>query len=291
MKVSGFTFIRNAVQYDYPIVEAINSILPLCDELVVAIGKCEDGTLQLIRSIASQKIKVIHTIWDDSLREGGRVLAIETDKAFEAIAEDSDWAFYIQGDEVLHEQYISVIRENMFRYKDDFSVEGLLFHYLHFYGSYDYVGESSRWYRHEIRVIRNNRSIFSYRDAQGFRREPNEKLRVKLIPASIYHYGWVRNPIAMQKKQRTFNKFWHDDQWMKKNIAQADQFDYSQVDALGKFSGTHPAVMLPRIKTMNWQFDHDISRNRLSLNDGFKILIEKITGWRPGEYKNYIVKA
>ena len=51
MKVSGFTFIRNAIKYDYPIVEAIQSILPLCDEVVVAVGNSEDDTLALIQNI------------------------------------------------------------------------------------------------------------------------------------------------------------------------------------------------------------------------------------------------
>jgi hypothetical protein len=287
MKVSGFTFIRNAVQYDYPIVEAIQSILPLCDEVVVAVGNCTDGTEELIQSIGSGKIKIIHTVWDEGLRDGGRVLAIETDKAFRAIAQDADWAFYIQGDEVLPEQYIEVVREGLTRYRNDRNVDGLLFNYVHFYGSYDYVGESSRWYRREIRIVRNDKSIFSFRDAQGFRKNPNGKLRVKLIPASIYHYGWVRNPVAMQGKQKSFNKYWHDDQWMEKNISKASEFDYSEIDALVKFMGKHPDVMLPRIKSMNWKFDHNLSKNKFSWKDKFKRVIEKFTGWRPGEYKNY----
>ena len=29
-------------------------------------------------------------------------------------------------------------------------VDGLLFKYRHFYGSYDYVGASDRWYAHEV---------------------------------------------------------------------------------------------------------------------------------------------
>ena len=110
MKVSGFTFIRNAILYDYPIVEAIRSILPLCDEVVVAVGKSGDKTLELIQSIGDPKIRIIESVWDDSLREGGRVLAVETDKAFAAIVPDSDWAFYIQGDEVIHEKYHAPIR-------------------------------------------------------------------------------------------------------------------------------------------------------------------------------------
>src|SRR4051812_33586569 len=118
MKVSGFTIVRNAIKYDYPIVEAITSILPLCDEVIVAVGKSEDETLQLIRSIGSPKIKIIETVWNESLREGGKVLADETNKAFAGIAADADWAFYIQGDEVIHEKYLPVIREAMEKYRD-----------------------------------------------------------------------------------------------------------------------------------------------------------------------------
>src|SRR5690606_35951354 len=114
MFISGFTFVRNAIQFDYPIVEAINSILPLCDEVIVAVGNSDDDTLQLIQNINSPKIRIIETRWDDSLREGGRVLAEETNKAFDAISPQADWAFYIQGDEVVHEKYHEVIRNAMY---------------------------------------------------------------------------------------------------------------------------------------------------------------------------------
>ena len=192
MKVSGFTFVRNAIKYDYPVVEAILSILPICDEVVVAVGNSDDDTLSLIKSIVSDKIKIIETIWDDSLREGGRVLAVETDKAFAAIAKDADWAFYIQGDEIIHEKYHPAIRKAMQENLLNKKIDGLLFNYEHFYGSYDYVGESYRWYRREIRIIRNNPDIFSYRDAQGFRKKPNDKLMVKLI---LYNNPLFKTPM------------------------------------------------------------------------------------------------
>lgn len=157
MFVSGFTIVRNAIRFDYPIVEAIKSILPLCDEVVVAVGKSEDETLQLIKSINDSKIKIIETIWDDSLREGGKVLAAETNKAYDAISEKADWCFYIQGDEVMHEKYLPTIKSEMEKWKDDTRVEGLLFNYTHFYGSYDFVGDSRKWYREEIRIVRKIR--------------------------------------------------------------------------------------------------------------------------------------
>ena len=139
MKVYGFTFIRNAIKFDYPIVEAIKSILPLCDEIIVAVGDSEDDTMQLIKSI-DPKVKVIETVWDDDLREGGRTLALETDKAYAAIPKDADWAFYIQGDEVIHEKYHENILNSMHKFVSDKNVYGLLFDYLHFYLSYKYVG-------------------------------------------------------------------------------------------------------------------------------------------------------
>lgn len=194
MKVSGFTFVRNAVQYDYPVVEAITSILPLCDEFVVAVGNSGDSTRELIQSIHSPKVKIIDTVWDDSLRQGGQTFALETNKAFQGISPEADWAFYIQADEVVHEKYHGAIREAMAKHKDDKRVEGLLFDYIHFYGSYDYVGDAYRWYRREVRIIRNDKSIVSYKDAQGFRRKPNIKINAKLINACVYHYGWVRDP-------------------------------------------------------------------------------------------------
>ena len=290
MKVSGFTIVRNAVKYDYPVVEAITSVLPLCDEFVVAIGNCEDATEELVRAINSDKIKIIHTVWDDTLREGGRVLAVETDKAFQAIAKNSDWAFYIQADEVVHEKYYDTIRQAMEKYKNDLGVDGLLFKYKHFYGSYDYVGESWNWYRREIRIVRNKKNIFSYRDAQGFRKKPNhayrqagEKLRVKLINAFIYHYGWVRDPRAMQQKQRAFNSLYHNDEWLETNMAKATEFDYSGIDSLEIFKDTHPQVMKARIERINWKFDFDVSKKKYSLKERLKRLV----GFRIGEYKNY----
>ncbi|NLA25209.1 MAG: glycosyltransferase family 2 protein [Bacteroidales bacterium] len=287
MKVSGFTFIKNAIKFDYPIKEAILSVLPLVDEFIVAVGDSEDSTRELIESICPEKIKIIDTIWDDSLREGGRVLAVETDKALKAISADSDWCFYIQGDEVLHEKYIPVVKEAMKKYKNSPEIEGLLFKYLHFYGSYDYVGESYRWYRYEIRVIKNNPDIFSYRDAQGFRKKPNKTLRVKQIDAYIYHYGWVKEPKAMQLKQENFNKLWHSDEWVEQNVVKADEFDYSNIDALRTFEGTHPKCMEERINNKNWKFDYDISFNKLKFKDRLKRFFDKTLNTRFAQYSNY----
>jgi hypothetical protein len=286
VKVSGFTFVRNAIKYDYPVVESITSILPLCDEFIVSVGRSEDATLELIRSIPSDKIRIVESVWDDSLRTGGRVLAVETDKAFAQVAADADWAFYLQADEVVHEQYLPVIREAMERYQAQPEVEGLLLRYLHFYGTYRYVGDSRNWYRREIRVIRNDARIRSYRDAQGFRKE-DQKLQVKLIDASIYHYGWVKNPFHQKAKEKTFYKLWHPDNPALEAAPAEELFDYTNIDSLQLFQGSHPQVMHDRIARMDWEFTFAPGKRKTSLKNQLLNWIEKRTGKRLFEYRNY----
>lgn len=270
MKVSGFTFIRNAVLLDYPIVAAIQSILPLCDEVVVAVGNSTDDTLSLIQNI-DPKVRIIQTTWDDTLRENGRVLAVETDKALAAINPEADWAIYIQGDEVMHQDDHPHILKAMTRFQHDQDVDGLLFDYLHFYGSYDYIGVSNNWYKKEIRVVKPGRGIFSFRDAQGFRKTPDQKLKVAPANARVFHYGWVKDPQAMQRKQESFHKLWHDDAWLEKNIKVAAAFDYEDhIHELARFEGTHPQWIAPRIAARNWTFQMDITRRKRTLKNRVK---------------------
>jgi len=286
MKISGFTIIKNAVLNDYPIVEAITSILPVVDEMIVLIGDSEDETETLIKSIPSNKIKIFHSVWDRSINKGGKILAVETDKAFALINTESDWAFYIQADEVLHEKYYAEIIKTAQLYKDDKRVDGLVFNYLHFYGTYNYVGDSRKWYNKEVRIIRNDKTISAYRDAQGFRRA-GEKLNVKPVNAFIYHYGWVKNPKTMQQKIKNSVSFWQENKEALPILESKDFFDYTQFDSLQKFTGTHPQPMLERIAKQNWNIDLNIKQKKFKLKDFFLYWYEKLTGKRLFTFRNY----
>jgi len=289
MKISGFTIIKNAVVNDYPVVESITSILPVVDEMIVLAGDSEDDTNELIKNINDPKIKIHHSVWDSNLRKGGSVLAVETNKAFQLIDPTSTWAFYIQADEVVHEKYMPAIKEGCEKYKYDLNVQGLLFKYEHFYGTYDYVGDSRKWYSHEVRVIRNDKKISAYKDAQGFR-EGNKKLRVKPIDAYIYHYGWVKSPEQMLRKQKNVSRYWNEDseEW-KKFLEGGEYFDYNEFDSLKKFTGTHPAVMQERIQKKNWHVELDLSKKKFSFKDNLLYRFEMVTGIRPFDFKNYKV--
>ncbi len=288
MKISGFTIVRNAVLYDYPIVEAITSILPVVDEMIVLVGNSDDNTEELIRSIHSDKIKIHHSIWDENLKKGGVVLAIETDKAFQLISPESDWAFYIQADEVIHEKYHDTIRRTSLLYKDDKRVEGLLFSYLHFYGTYDYVADSRKWYHKEVRIIRNDKGIHAYRDAQGFRRGA-KKINVKPVDAMVYHYGWVKNPRKMKEKLKKIQELWIDTIDDPTNIERrsGEIFDFNAFDSLKHFDGEHPSVMEKRIEDKNWDIDLDISKKKFSFKEKLLYWYEKKTGKRLFDFRNY----
>lgn len=284
MRISGFSFVRNGVAFDYPFLESISSLLPLVDEFVIAVGNSDDDTLTQVKSLNSPKIRIIETTWDESLRTGGAILAQQTNIALDHVT--GDWAFYLQADEVIHEKDISLIRTAMEEHLHDKRVEGLLFKYLHFYGSFDCVGASRRWYRREIRVVRNGIGVRSWGDAQGFRVN-GRKMNVKLIDATMYHYGWVKPPEVQIRKQQSFHKLWHDDAWVERNFGHSNAFDYGSSGTVRKFEGTHPSVMQKRISEQNWTFDFDEGRGRGPFKERFLDWIADKVGIRIGEYKNY----
>ena len=290
MQVSGFSFVRNGIKLGYPVAEAIRSILPICDEFIIAVGKSEDDTLERIKAIDDSKIRIIETEWDKKMFIRGQINSFQTNIALKEC--EGDWCFYVQADEVVHEKFLPLIKSKMEEFKDDDEVEGLLFNYLHFWGSYDFYQDSRRWYRHEIRVIKNNLGIESWESAQGFRRE-SRKIRVAKIDADIYHYGWVRPPMVMREKQIAFQSLRHDKEWLQKEFENTPkEFDYGDPKFLAKFRGTHPEVMKDKIKEQNWDFSHGkyagnpheklFSRIRSYFED-------KVLHYRIGEYKNYIL--
>ncbi|MCS7152583.1 MAG: glycosyltransferase family 2 protein, partial [Bacteroidia bacterium] len=212
MRVVGGMILRNGIKLDYPFREAILSALPLCDVFFVSVGQSEDGTREAVEELQAAKVVILDSHWDLSIRKGGALLAIETNKLLEQLP-PADWVLILQADEVLHEEDYDQLRAAMQRWKDDPTVEGLLFDYLHFYGSYEWVGVSRRWYRREVRIIRHHPEVRAYRDAQGFRRQ-GRKLRVKPSGGRIFHYGWVRPPEAQLRKFVDMNRLWHSDQWV-----------------------------------------------------------------------------
>lgn len=247
--VSGFSIARNAIEYGYPIAEALRSLAPLVDEVVVAVGKSDDGTLELVRSLDLPDLKIIETVWDESLRVGGRVLAQQTNVALTHCR--FPWAFYLQADEVVHEQDHARIRAALDRWADSAKVDALRFRFLHFEGTYAYVNWVRYW--KQCRLVRNNGQVRSVGDAAGFGRVDGRALRVRRTGAKIYHYGWARAPEVLKRKTLAFQKLYHDDAYVAARYEHIPPAYLSDVDIAFRFRGTHPAVMAARVGGMDWQ--------------------------------------
>jgi glycosyltransferase involved in cell wall biosynthesis len=237
MKISGFTFLRNARTLGYPFLESIESVLPLCDEFVIALGESADDTGETIRALNDPKIRIIPTVWNEGMLTMGYVYTQQANIALFNCT--GDWALYLQGDEVIHENDLDKIREAMQRHQNDERIEALVFDYIHFYGSPKYYAWSTSWYRRECRAFKNNRRTFSPESQFFSIIVGNRKMRypaAALANASIYHYGWVRTESQMNEKTMQVERYWGGN---------PQKIYYGNVDGaiLRTFSGTHPAVM------------------------------------------------
>lgn len=285
--ISGFTFVRNAVTLDFPVVGSIRSLLPVCEEVVVAVGKSADGTLDLIRAIDDPRIRIIETEWD--MTRGRAVLADQTDLALRACRHP--WAIYIQADEVLADGSAERLRDAIVRADPDRRVEGIVVDYAHFYGGFDTLATHRRMYRREVRAVRTDPAlgIHSFRDAQGFRVGPGDRrIRARRSGATMLHYGWARSAEAVQAKYEAHAEIFA---WSSATReARMGRSPFTWVPLLKPFPGPHPAVLKDWIAERS-----DEARalfgprhfNRVHIRYLLSAAIEAVTGWRPFEYRNY----
>lgn len=269
MKISGFTFCRNADKLYYPIKQCIESALPLVDEFIVLIGDCDsdDRTIDIVESIHSDKIKIHRSSWDLKKYSKGTVHAQQTDAAKSFC--NGDWLLYLQADEVLHEKDLPLIKAACQNNLHENRVEGFVLNYHHFWADYQHVAHGHTWYNQEIRIIRNVSQIHSYQSAQSFRWIENfdgvsyrkstntRKLFVKQIAAHIYHYGWVRPPALMTSKTNALDEI-HSHVKVRLNAP----FDFGILSKYRFFDGSHPSIMKAWMANFDWQDQLNYSQKK-----------------------------
>lgn len=238
MKVSGFTFIRNATVLGYPYIDSLKSLLMLCDEVVVAVGDSVDDTLEQIQKIDDPRLRIISTTWNEKMQDRGYVYAQQ--KMIAQFNCTGDWVFYLEGDEIIHEEDIPLIRNQMQKYLDKKNIEALVFDYYHFYGNSDHIAISPRWYRQAPRILRNTVRSWAPDGLFWVIMNENKKGRypnAALVGCHLYHYGHVRSVIAMNEKNKKVEQFWGN--------TPSEFKGYGDVDpkSLTKFLGTHPKIV------------------------------------------------
>ena len=285
--ISGFTFVRNAVKLDFPLLPSIRSLLPAVEEVVVAVGKSDDDTLGLVRSIDDPRVRIIETEWD--LSRGRAVLADQTDLAMRACRHP--WGIYIQADEVLSdgsaERLARTIREADARPE----VEGVTVDYTHFYGGFDTIATYRQMYRREVRAVRTDpaRGIHSFRDAQGFRVGADDRrIRAVRSTARMFHYGWARSAEAVQAKYEAHAEIF---EWSaERREARLGKSPFTWIPLLKPFAGPHPAVVRDWVAERADEARAEFGPPRFEpshLRYYVSAAIEGLTGWRPMEFRNY----
>ncbi|MFA9290851.1 MAG: hypothetical protein ACEQSF_06550 [Solirubrobacteraceae bacterium] len=297
MKISAFTFLRNGLTYGYPFIESIKSLLPIVNEYIVVLGDSNDGSKEAILELNNPKIKIIPTIWDDNLRTGGKIFAQQANIGIENASKNSDWLFHLQADEVLHEKDYDTILKGLKDNLNYLPVDGFLLNFKIFFGDYNHYCPSRRFHQKEIRIIRNNPLIKSYKDSMGFRIFNNEhnilekgtKLNVLQIDAIIYHYSYVRHPNKQKAKQLEFaKKYIKTDDFIADYLKKLDEQEvYGDYDFLYKFKETHPAVMNDLIMENDSSFVYQPLKNNMNFKEKFLKIIQETTGIQPFIYKNY----
>ena len=209
MKVSAFTFIKNGQILGYPFLQSIQSILPIVDEFVINVGESEDNTLVLIQSIESDKIRIIKSKWNNAMQDRGYVYGQQ--KMIAQFNCTGDWAFYIEGDEVYHENDLDKIKASMHAHVNDPNVEALVFDFYHFYGNLNSYLSSPGWYRSEARIIKNSVRSYAPDGLFWLVLDTNKKGRypkAKHTAVHCYHYGWIRSEDEMNLKSEKVQKYW-----------------------------------------------------------------------------------
>jgi glycosyltransferase involved in cell wall biosynthesis len=276
MKVSGFTFLRNGSLLGYPYLESIRSALPLCDEFVVAVGESEDDTLERLRAMNEPKLRLIETRWNERMQDRGYVYAQQ--KMIAQFNCDGDWAFYLEGDEVLHERDLEAVRGAMRRHLEDRRVEALVFDYHHFFGSPQWLAVGPGWYRRAPRIIRNTIRNYSP-DGLFFvvmdRNKHGRYPRAALAGATLHHYGHVRSIAAMREKTARVGKYWKHDHPLFKGYVIDPKM-------LAPFGGEHPALVRDWLATQaepHYQPDPAYAPTRRDRKHRRMMMLERWFGW------------
>jgi Glycosyl transferase family 2 len=263
LKVSVFTFLRNGAKLGYPFLESIRSALPLADEFVIALGPSDpdelDQTRRSLEALNEPKVRIISSVWNEQMKKAGFVYGQQ--KMLAQSQCNGDWAFYLEADEVLHDEDLESLHQTMKRHLHDDQVEALVFDYVHLFGSVHWQAISPGWYRRAPRIIKNNVRAVALDGLFWNVVVNNQKLRwprAALANARIFHYGHVRTVSAMNAKQFAVERYWS------KN---PNEFKKYVIDplALRPFTGQHPQVMADWIAAQsNLTFSPDLSHEPTS---------------------------
>lgn len=179
-QIGGTLIVHNAIERDYCVEAALESLIPLVDEVVVIDASSTDGTADLLHSIKARAgipFRIINVAW--SPNRLGRWLASLTNVAREALS--SPYHLNLQADEVFEDGHADEIRSAAS------SRLPLIFRRLNFWFDNWHIAPPGKVCGHQC--IRSAASdIPSVGDAEQLGARPP----VRQAQTRIFHYGFIR---------------------------------------------------------------------------------------------------
>jgi hypothetical protein len=245
MTLGGLVIVHNAIEHDYCVRESIQSLLPICDKVLVVECESTDGTQKLLSDMAEKesKIRIIHRPWNPSLNmQWMRDLTADTKGEI-----GTDWYIAMDADEIIDPRGYCWVQEHVAKFSKTKVCASM--YRLTFWKDHKHVIPEGIICNHICpRVGPVSESLC------GDLIYPKE---CKQIDARIYHYGHIRKRDAWVKKSVKCHQ-WAlgsvPDHWKKAEAGDMSAVDNCVPDStLVPFTGSHPILMYEWLKERGFE--------------------------------------
>lgn len=248
--LAGLITIRNGFTLDYPWVEVGQSLLGVCDELVIGDISSEDGTWDYAQEWAAKdkRVTLVRTEWTNPIRTDQwwpEVLNRTREHA------KSQHVLHLDGDEIIHEDDYPSIR----RAADAGSI--LFCKRLNFWrDSQHLIPEGQCCGTKVLRIAPANMPIPS-----DYPWTPANATVAQAVESDIrvFHYGFLRKREAFFKKAREVQRIWCGSYDPRLEAAEKFHGQWSESpgitgweNALVEYHGTHPKAIHAWLRERNY---------------------------------------
>ncbi len=204
--ISGCVAARNSVKFGYPLRECLESLVPICDEVVLAYDPTtDDGTPELaIRLRDELGIVLFESPWDMNNMKKGLEIGHQSQVAMDACSPSTEWRLCVQQDEAFHEEDHSKIQELV---RNDLpGVTGFDFVRPYFFGNLHTIRRD--W---SVKITRlTKKGTHTYDDFDGQNCRPlNPLMHHADSGIWLYHYSRIGDPQLIAKRVRNVDSFFH----------------------------------------------------------------------------------
>lgn len=249
--LAGILCVRNGFELDYNWEISGESLLGVCDELVLSDCESSDGTRERMNEWSARDSRItLHSYpWSNPINTNEWwVDWLNTARQHAK----SDAVMFLDADEVLHEDSYETVRRAA-----DNGLAGFC-HRYNFWRDAQHLIPEGKCCGHEVLRIgpKNNWFPSDYPDPHG--RDADIIAKAQHLDIRIFHYGFLRKREAFFKKAREVQRIWAGTFDPRLEAAEKFEGNWSEMpgvtgweNQLVDFTGTHPKIAHQWLKERN----------------------------------------